>query len=534
MCKKDGSFEHIRDQLVPCLADRSVSPSHNIIQTEACATPMGLASSTSRSALVSGSGSLFRKMSPDLKVDQSCVPDDSIVGSGRVIGQRAADDRSSLSNFPESIIHILPWKASPSTDAKASNATASVQKPVKSAIDKEASTPATSSRRPSNGDQGDAIATSTMPTSPSSSTLSSLPNCSTIKALALEESKKLDSEKTNSPDRAVRRRSWDLTYTIRQRKYWDEIQKHSRSPVVDFVPARKSGLTITEGGRIIMVGDISNDGKSSLTLPQSTSEPVEALHFSPRRVMPGGCDHVHTDDPETEVKEQCPDIDWGFRERAELFNAASTKKRMIVDPEYDTRVTELLGHGTLAQTFISGQGFIPRTTGRMETILGPNAVEMMMNGHGIPRAKSGMVTLLGTGNVPPTQPASQGRGEEVFVPSSDLVNDVESGRSTPSSSTDSAEALQSPVLSYHSRNTSLETIFEECNDLLGEEEVEECARKEETAKGAATSVEGSRETALSLVLIYVLELFADEKLRGAENSMRFPRIAETVLLPDSL
>ena len=542
MCGKDNAVEPIRHQLVdnlPSLANRPVTESHNNIAIETYSTPVGLANSISRSALVSGqvatshsatSRSLFRKLSPDLIVAASCAQDDSIVGFGHVVGQRVADDKSSLSNFPKSIIHNLPWNAttSPPTDTEASDATAPVQKRRDIAINKEMSTTATSSRRPSNGGQGDSSPTSTMPTSPSSSTFSTLPYCCTIKALALEESKKHDSSKSNGPDRAVRRRSWDLSYTFRQRKYWDEIQKFSRSPRLDFLPAPKSGLTITEVGQITMVGDISNEGKPSLTLPQIAPRPVEALNFSPRRVMPGGCDHAHTDDPETEVKEQCPNVDWGFRECVELFNATSTKNRIIVDPKYDNHVTKLLGRGTLAQTFMSG-----RTTGRMETLLGPNAVEMMMDGQGIPRATRGMVTLLGTGNVPQTPYDSQGRGVGVVVPSSDLANDVASGRSTPSCSTESAETLQSPVLSYHTRNTSLETIVEESTDLLDKEEIEGFAKEEETANGAATSVEGSRDTAFSLVLIHVLEQFAEEKLRGAENSIRFPQIAETVLLPDS-
>lgn len=632
MCEKEDTVEPVRDPLgdnLPCFADRPVSTSQNGIPTEAYATPVVLASSVSRSALVSGSGSPFRKLSPDVTVNQSCALDDSIIGSGHVVGQRAADNQSSLSNFPISIYHIVPRSVTfpTSINADGPDAAAPVLKPVEVAIKKEAFTTATSPRRPSNGGQGDKCATSTVPTSPSSSTSSTLPYCCTMKALALEEPPKHESGKINDVDSVVRRRSWDLAYSIRQLKHWDEIQERSRSPALGFVPAPTSGLSITEEGRIIMVVNISNDSKASLTLPQITSKSVEA----------GGCDYAYTDAPETEVKEQCPNVDWGFRECAELFNAASTKKLMIVNPEYDNRITKLLGRGTLAQTFMSGQGFIPRTTSRMETILGRNAVEMMMKGHGIPRATRGMVTLLGTGNVPQTQSASQDPGVGAIVPSSDLANNDVSGRSTPSCSTEFTETPESPMVSghkalptkmrsssmnqlqtlglspiqenpqspaqkhktptstkpswnpnftrvrdqssfparkqaaslpmrvaakplpatsskshsrktssdsetiwtennsTHTRNTSVsenssssETLFTENgsthtrNTSLSEAmSLEECKKAEETVNGTPNPVRGSREEALSLVLVHVLEQFAEEKLDGTQNPMRF-------------
>ena len=300
---RDNEVEPIRDQVAddqPRLADCSVSISHNVVSIETNSVSAQLASSTSRSAPVNGqvddctshsatSRSLFRKLSPNPILTTSCAPDNSVVESGAVIGQRAADDLSSLSNFPDSIIHIVPGTSTAPTtiDAKGSDAAAPVQDPVEVAIDKETSTISTSSRRPSNGDQSDGSAKSTVPTSPSSSTFSTLSDCKstlanlpklpiaqgkpsrTIKAQALEEAKKHDLEKIDDPESAfVRRRSWDLAITIRQFKYWEEIQEYSKSPCLEYVPASRSDLTMTEEGQIIMKGDISNDDQSSLTLPQ--------------------------------------------------------------------------------------------------------------------------------------------------------------------------------------------------------------------------------------------------------------------------
>ena len=45
--------------------------------------------------------------------------------------------------------------------------------------------------------------------------------------------------------------------SLRQHKYWDEIQEYSRSPSLEFVPASKSGLTITEEDQIIDFGRVA-------------------------------------------------------------------------------------------------------------------------------------------------------------------------------------------------------------------------------------------------------------------------------------
>ena len=441
---QDDEVERVRNQTAdkqPCLAGRSISTTHNNIPTETYSTPVGLASSMSRSAPVSGqvtshsatSGPLFRKLSPDLIVATSCAPDDSIIWSGHVVGQRGSDDQSNLSNFPESIIHILPRNvaAPTSIDAEDSDAAAPVQKLVEVAMDIETSTTSSSSRRPSNGDLGDCNATSTVPTSPSSSTFSTLPYWKsaladltelpiapgkpsrTVKALALEEAKKHDTEKTNDPDSAIpRRSSWDLRITTRQLDYWDEIQEYSKSPCLDHVPASESDLTITEEGQIIMVGDISNDGQSSLTLPQSiinltkVKPSLACWSSSPRRVLRGECQHTYTVNTEPRQEERHPDNEWNFLDMepgcVEHFNLACTLERTLVDPDFDKYILKLFGPGTLAQGFRSGQGVIPRTTSRMMTVLGDGAIKTMMNGGRVPRATRGMVTLLGTVNIPST------------------------------------------------------------------------------------------------------------------------------------
>ena len=283
---RDNEVEPTSDPIAddqPRLAGCSASIYHDDVSTETYSASAQLASSTSRSVPVDGqlsdrtshsatSGSLFRKPSRSLMLTTSCAPDNSIVESGAVIGQRAANDLSSLSNFAESVIHIVPRNTTaPITiDAKGFDAAASVQDPVEVSIDAETSTISTSSRRPSNGDQSDGNATSTVPTSPSSPTFSTLSDwksalanlpelpvapgkpSSTLKALALEEAEKQDPEKTNDPDSAFpRRRSWDLRITIRQLNYWDEIQEYSKSPCLDHVPASESDLAMTEEGQII-------------------------------------------------------------------------------------------------------------------------------------------------------------------------------------------------------------------------------------------------------------------------------------------
>ena len=112
--------------------------------------------------------------------------DSSIAVSGRVIGQRAADIHSSLSNFSESILHIVPRNkvTDPAIEAERSDAAAQGQELHKALADTQTSENSTvevgglstdTSRRSSVGSQCSGIATSTAPTSPASSAFSTLP-----------------------------------------------------------------------------------------------------------------------------------------------------------------------------------------------------------------------------------------------------------------------------------------------------------------------------------------------------------------------
>lgn len=223
--------------------------------------------------------------------------DNSITGSGRVVGQLAADDQSSLSNFSESVIHIVPRKVTPSTsiEAEGSDVTAQAQEPVATAIDLQTSESSSTSRRSSAGRQISGASTSTVPTSPASSLFSTLPFWKSalanlpkvpitpgkpnymIEALALEKQKNDDLEKTNDPDKTViRRLSWGLRISYRQLKYLDEIED-GESPRLEEVSAPVYGLAMTEEGQIVVAEDTSRNAQSSLTSPQLISRPVEAL-----------------------------------------------------------------------------------------------------------------------------------------------------------------------------------------------------------------------------------------------------------------
>ena len=315
MFGKDNEVEPVRDQVAdnqPRLTGRSVSTSHVITSTGTDSAPAGLASSISGYAAVTGQVAcdrtphsasfrpLLREHFTTQIVATPRAPDNSIIESGRVVGQQAANDQSGLSNFSESIIHIVPRNAtvSASINVEGSIAAAPVQEPVETTVDIETPTISRSSRRASDGSQGSGNPTSTVPTSPSSSTFSALPYWKSvlvnlpnfpiapgkpshiIEALALEESKEHDAEKTNDSDSVVvRRRSWDLRISNRQLIHWDEIQECSESPCLEYVPASESDLTVTEEGQIIIVRDTGNNGHSSLILPQLTSKPVEALNY---------------------------------------------------------------------------------------------------------------------------------------------------------------------------------------------------------------------------------------------------------------
>ena len=214
--------------------------------------------------------------------------DSSIAGFGRIVGRQAVDDQSSLCNFSKSIYHIVPQNAMASTCIEAEGAAAEAQKPI---ADIQTFDYSCASRRSSTGSHDSGISTSTVPTSPASSTFSTVPfekskladlskvpiapgkPTYVIKALALDEPDKVDSEMT---DRTVLRRlSWDLSISDRQLKYWDKIQG-SESPYPEDVPTKKHGLAMTEDGRIVLAEITCNNAQFSPSLPQLASQAVDA------------------------------------------------------------------------------------------------------------------------------------------------------------------------------------------------------------------------------------------------------------------
>ena len=294
MFRTDSEIDKVepaRDQvakLQPRHAGPATSTSHDVISDETNPDPIGLASSINEPGPVSGqtdndhasrsaeSGSLLRKLFPNLIVATSRAPDDSITGSGRIVGQLPADDQSSLSNFPESIIHVVPrnMMTSTSTHPNVSDAPGQVQEPIQSAVDLQTSEISNTSRRSSIGSQSSGTPTSTVPTSPSSSTFSTLPFWKStlanlpkvpiapgkstygFEALALEKQKNKESEKTEEPDKETlfRRYSWDLSLSYRQLIDWDEIQ----APYLKDMSTSGNDLVMTEEGQKSVVGATSN------------------------------------------------------------------------------------------------------------------------------------------------------------------------------------------------------------------------------------------------------------------------------------
>ena len=138
-------------------------------------------------------------------------------------GQQANDGQSSLSSFPKSILHVLPWNTvvSTSLEAEASTCAAQSRDPVETSVKTPTSDSSTPSRRSSAGSQGSGISTSTAPTSPASPTFPTLPEWKSaladlpqvpivlgkpsysIEALGLEDPKHNDLEKTCDPDMEV-------------------------------------------------------------------------------------------------------------------------------------------------------------------------------------------------------------------------------------------------------------------------------------------------------------------------------------------
>ena len=223
--------------------------------------------------------------------------DSSIVGLGRVGDRQAARDQSNLSHFRKSTKYILPQNtaASASIKVECSDAVAEAQEAVVNSVDKQTSDSSSSFRQSSAGSLCNDTSKSTVPTSPASSLLSSLsfrhsaladlpkvpvaPGKPTyvIEALALEEPKRDDLGKTDYQEATLNRRlSWDLVISYRQLQHWDEIQDGKASCFGE-VSVSGSGLTMTEGGQIVVAEDVSNNVQSSVTAHHLTSKPVKAL-----------------------------------------------------------------------------------------------------------------------------------------------------------------------------------------------------------------------------------------------------------------
>ncbi|KAF6223830.1 hypothetical protein HO173_013161 [Letharia columbiana] len=233
----------------------------------------------------------------DQTISAPAGSDSSITRVGRVVGQQAADDQSRLSNFAKSIIHVVSGgsTASSSIGAEVSDAAAQAQESIESSVDTQLSDNSSISRRSSAGSQGNGDLTSTVPTSPAWSTLSTLPfwksalaNLPQVpiapgkpsyatKALALEVQKHDDLGKTDDQEQTVfRRLSWGLRISDRQLLHWDEIQD-GESPYLEKFPAPRNDLVMTQEGQIDVAEDVSNNVQSSLTSAPLTSTPVEAL-----------------------------------------------------------------------------------------------------------------------------------------------------------------------------------------------------------------------------------------------------------------
>ena len=224
--------------------------------------------------------------------------DSSITEFGCIVGQQAANDRSSISTFCQSIIHLVPRNAMASTSIRAEGCggAAQAQQFVEPTVNLEAPENSSTSRRSSTGSQCDETSASTAPTSPASSTCSTMPFLRSalanlpevpfapgkpnyiIKALALEEPKRDHSDVTD--DQAViRRLSWSLRISDRQLAHWDRIQD-GESLRLEEISAPKTGLAMTDAGQIVAAEDASNIVQPSLISPQLVPEPFEAFTSS--------------------------------------------------------------------------------------------------------------------------------------------------------------------------------------------------------------------------------------------------------------
>lgn len=254
---------------------------------------------------LTSSGSLPAKLSPERTAAISRAPDITAKESGCIGGQQAADDRSSLAECSESVIHLVPRLATASTFtvAEGSNATtqseeprdAQSEEPIENADDFQSRDSSRTSRRSSAESQGNGTSTSMVPTTPTSLTFSALPfwkstlanlpkieiapgkpTC-VIEALALEEPRNDDRPKIDDLDNTILRRlSWNLCISKKQIQHWDKIQD-SESPCIEDVSAPAIYPAETEEGGTTVAEDASNNVQSSLPSLQLVSKPAKAL-----------------------------------------------------------------------------------------------------------------------------------------------------------------------------------------------------------------------------------------------------------------
>ena len=126
------------------------------------------------------------KLTSHEKVPAPAGTDGSIMGFGRIEGQQAIEDQSSLCTFSESILHIMSRdiKTYTRTGAEYSDAATQTQDFVTPTVAIETSENFSASRRSSLRSQDSGTTPSTVPTSPTSSTSS----METIEKLSLADS----------------------------------------------------------------------------------------------------------------------------------------------------------------------------------------------------------------------------------------------------------------------------------------------------------------------------------------------------------
>lgn len=194
--------------------------------------------------------------------------DSSITGFGRVVGLQAADDHASLCNFSVSIFHIISQNAKASTciALKESEAAVQAQELVTTTPHVQTSKPYCTSRRSSAGSLDSGIPPSTAPTSPRSSTFSTVPfeklalaNLPevpiapgkvnyVVEALALENRQH---DYVNMPidldSTVLCRLGLNLEVSHRQLAHLVKIQESESPCLRQAPPMPKSGLAMTDG-----------------------------------------------------------------------------------------------------------------------------------------------------------------------------------------------------------------------------------------------------------------------------------------------